>query len=299
MSKAPRVSIVMRSMNSDWVIAQALAGLFSQTYQDFELVVVDSSTDRTLEIVNQYPHRLLPVDIKSYYPGEVLNMAISQIESEIIIFQNSDAVPLSKHSLERLVAAFDDPTVMAAFGRQLPRPEADPWVVRDYAISFPETGETPDWITFSLPFAGMRRSLWEQRPFYTDAFSSEDTEWGQWAKTNGHKIQYVPDAIAMHSHNYTFKEIYSRRYVEGEADAFIFGQPHTMASILKGTIRSTLTDLSAYAHAGEFHQLPIVPFRRFVYHWAYHKGHKLGENRLAQNDTDTSKAQEVVLNRYK
>ena len=53
---APPVSIVMRSKNSDWVIAQALAALFSQTYQDFELLVADSgSTDSTLDIVSHYP----------------------------------------------------------------------------------------------------------------------------------------------------------------------------------------------------------------------------------------------------
>jgi rhamnosyltransferase len=42
-----KVSIIMRSKNSDWVIDQALAGLFAQSYKDFELWVVDSgSTDR-------------------------------------------------------------------------------------------------------------------------------------------------------------------------------------------------------------------------------------------------------------
>ena len=39
---SPPVSIVMRSKNSDWVIGQALEGLFSQEYTHFELLVVDS-----------------------------------------------------------------------------------------------------------------------------------------------------------------------------------------------------------------------------------------------------------------
>ncbi|NRB41400.1 MAG: glycosyltransferase, partial [Pseudomonadales bacterium] len=44
---AKKISIIMRSKNSDWVIASALAALFSQDFQDFELVVVDSgSTDK-------------------------------------------------------------------------------------------------------------------------------------------------------------------------------------------------------------------------------------------------------------
>ena len=36
-TKKPSVTVVMRSKNSDWVIGQALAGLFSQNFRDFEL----------------------------------------------------------------------------------------------------------------------------------------------------------------------------------------------------------------------------------------------------------------------
>ena len=87
------VSIIMRCKNSDWVIAQALAGLYSQTFKDFELLVIDSgSTDRTLEIVRQYPCRLIEIEAKQYYPGAVLNMALEEAKADLIVFQNSDAV---------------------------------------------------------------------------------------------------------------------------------------------------------------------------------------------------------------
>ena len=70
----PRLSVVMRSKNSDWVIHQALAALFSQSVADFELIVLDSgSSDRTLEIVAHYPHRLIRVVPEEYVPGPVLN----------------------------------------------------------------------------------------------------------------------------------------------------------------------------------------------------------------------------------
>src|SRR5262245_22340886 len=216
------VSVIMRSKDADWVIAQALSALFAQTFQGFELIVVDSgSTDRTLEIVRQYPCRLIQIPALDYLPGRVLNQAISQASGELLVFQNSDAVPLSPHTLSRLLEPFTDPGVVASFARQIPRPEALGWVRRDYAESFPERGPAPPWMPYSLPLAAMRRRAWERRPFYTEAFGSEDVEWGTWAARSGLCIRYVPDAIVMHSHNYTLKELYGRRFIEGEAGAFI------------------------------------------------------------------------------
>lgn len=295
----PEVSVIMRSRNSDWVIAQALAGLFSQNFKKFELIIVDSgSKDKTLEIVKQYPHKLIEIEPGDYYPGAVLNMAIENAEADLIVFQNSDAVPLCPYTLERLVAAFDDSEVQAALTRQLPRPEAFGWVIRDYAQSFPDADETPPWITLSLPMAAMRKSAWKKHKFYTDAWASEDTEWGHWAKENGMKIKYVKNAIVMHSHNYTLKQIYGRKFVEGEADAFIFGSRDSFFKMIKRTVTSTIKDFFQYLRAGDIFGLPSVPVRRAVYSWACFKGQKLGEERIRTGDTDTSKGQVNVLNRY-
>ena len=145
--------------------------------------------------MNQYPHRLISVEPSSYFPGPVLNRAIEAAENEIVVFQNSDVVPLTPYALERLVAPFDEPHVAAAYARQAPRPEADAWVRRDYDASFPDSPEAPPWISISLPFAALRKSVWRQHPFYDNAWASEDTEWGEWARTNGHEIHYVHDAL--------------------------------------------------------------------------------------------------------
>lgn len=295
----PRVTVIMRSKNSDWVIGQALAGLFSQDFRDFELLVVDSgSTDRTLELVRRYPHRLIRIAPEAYFPGPVLNQAVEACTSEILVFQNSDGVPLTTSTLRRLVEAFDDPTVDAALARQLPRPEADPWVRRDYAASFPDTDRTPPWITLSLPLAAMRRSAWERHPFYSDAWGSEDTEWGHWATRNGLRIAYVREALAMHSHNYTLKQLYGRRFIEGEADAFIYGRREGVAKMATRTVVSTLRDWAACLRERDFMDMPRVPARRAVFHWAYLAGHRHGAARRRAGDTDVGVGQRTVLSRH-
>ncbi len=297
--KRPAVSIIMRTMNSAWSIAAALEGLFSQEFKDFELLIVDSdSTDGTREIIQRYPHRLMNVPAQAYYPGEVLNQAIESTSSDIIVFQNSDVVPMSPHTYTRLLAAFDDPGVQAAYARQVPRPEAEPWVRRDYTASFPEAGPAPSWITLSLPLAAMRRSIWRQHPFFSDAYSSEDTEWGHWAIRHGHTIAYVAEAQAMHSHNYTLRQIHGRRFVEGESDVFIYGGRDSLWGMCRRMAASIARDAIWDIRRGEWRDLAGSPARRLVYHWAYYRGHKLGEFRKDSGNTDRTRGHEAIKSRH-
>ena len=295
---APQVAVIMRTKNSAWVVGDTLAGLFSQVWTNFELLVVDSgSTDNTLDIVRKYPCRIIEIEPTAYVPGIVLNMAVAQTKGDIVVFLNSDTVPQHPEALGNLLAAFADPRVQAAYARQIPRPEAHAWVCRDYAISFPATGTAPSWITLSLPMAAVRRGILESRPFYTDSWASEDTEWGKWAKSQGFTIQYVPEAVAMHSHNYTLRQIYGRRFVEGEADAFIYGHSDAALRLPLTWAISVLRDWLWCLKLGKFSEIFAAPARRAVYHWAHWKGYKLGQTRIKNGDTDLSKGQHVVLTR--
>lgn len=295
----PRVSVIMRCKNSDWVIGQALAGLFSQSFDDFELIVVDSgSRDKTLDIVRQYPCQLIEIEAARYFPGSVLNMAAARARGELLVFQNSDTVPLTPFSLQRLVDAFNDSQVQAAFGRQAPRPEALPWVRRDYAIALPASGPAPPWMKLSLPFAAMRRNAWKQRPFYEESWASEDTEWGHWARRSGWTIRYVPEALAMHSHNYTLSQIYGRRYVEGEADAFIYGGGDRLAAMLRRAAASLAHDLAWHVRSGDWRGAWSAPMRRAVCQWAYYRGRSHGHRRRLRGDTDAAPGQRIALQRH-
>jgi rhamnosyltransferase len=295
----PQVTVVMRTKNVEDVLAQALDALFAQSFADFELLVVDSgSTDSTLEILSHYPATVHRIEAHEYVPGPVLNGAIERTQSPLIVFQNSDVVPLDDGALGALVEAFDDPKIQAAFGRQIPRPEADCWVSSDYARAFPADGAAPDWIPFSLPFAAMRRSAWVERPFYSEAWGSEDTEWGVYARTAGKQIRYVSDARVMHSHNYTLRQLYGRRFIEGEADAFIYGGPFRFFTSLRSWAGSIATDARDHLKSGDLRGLAFSPVCRAVYHWAYAQGHRLGCGRILAGNPDVGIGQNTVLDRY-
>jgi rhamnosyltransferase len=293
-----KVTVIMRSKNSAWVIGQALSGLFSQHRRDFELLLVDSgSTDATLDIARQYPCRVIQIAATEYFPGAVLNKAIQQAQGELLVFQNSDVVPLAPNALEQLLAPLEKGQADAAFARQLPRPEAHTWVQRDYSLAFPPQGVPPAWMVYSLPFAAMKRAAWERHPFYEDAWGSEDTEWGHWARQNGLVARYVPEALVMHSHNYTLRQLYGRRFIEGEADAFILQDRVLLPLFLRRLCSSWARDAEAHLAAGDFAGLMLSIPRRAVYHWAYWKGHTLGERRKKTGSQDASIGQRVVLER--
>lgn len=297
--KRPTVSIVMRTKDVADIVGQTLAALYSQTVRDFDLLVVDSgSRDETLDIVRVFPARVISIRPEDYYPGRVLNRAIAETDGDIVVFMNSDVVALRPDTLERLLSAFDRPEVMAAFARQLSRPEAHDWVIRDYIDAYPAEGAAPAWQPYSLPLAAMRREAWQIQPFYTDAWGSEDTEWGVRARERGLEIAYVADALVMHSHNYTLRQLYGRRFIEGEADAFIYRDHDSRRGRVTAALRSMAKDI--VFSLGRRHPLQAalsIP-RRLVYHWAYFKGRRLGERRRDESDTDASLGQQAVLSRY-
>lgn len=296
---APPVTVIMRSKDADWVIGDALRSLFAQSYRDFELDIVDSgSTDRTLDIISEFPARLFHIKAEDYYPGPVLNDAAARARGQLLVFQNSDSVLQSKHSLAHLVEAFSAPQVQAAFGRQVARPEAEPWVRREYLLNFPERGAAPPWITMSMPLAAMRRSAWRERPFYRRAWGSEDSEWGHWARRRGWTVRYVPEAVTMHSHNYNLRQLYGRQFIEGEADAFIFREPMSALQCVAQGVGAALRDIPWYLRARDLRGLMTVPVRRSVHQWGYWRGRRLGERRLTTGDRDASVGQRAVLSRY-
>jgi rhamnosyltransferase len=241
---------------------------------------------------------LIQIPASAYIPGAVLNQAIEAATGEILVFQNSDTVPLAPFALEHLVKPFEEPAVSASFARQVPRPEAATWVRRDYEMSFPATGTAPSWMPLSLPFAAMRRSAWERHRFHTAAFGSEDIEWGTWARANGHVVRYVPTAVVMHSHNYTLREAFGRRFIEGEADAFIKRGTASLSQLASSILGSTARDIAYHATNRDWKGLCESPVRRAVFHYGYYRGLRHGERRRSGESVDASLGQRLVLERF-
>lgn len=273
----PKVSIVMRSINDLSFIEKTLKAVFNQNFKDFELINIDSgSTDGTYEIIRKYnPEKSLQIRREDYVPGRVLNNAVKMCAGEIIVFNNSDCIPLNSDWLGNLIKPLlEQQETVAAFGNQVPRPDATPLVVKDYRRAFGDGSISALWgHFFSLATSAVRKCDIIQYPFNGDLKYSEDIEWSWRMKKAGRKIVYVPDAVVEHSHNYRLREVWKRFYNEGLADGFIYGEKKNFtAGMLLPFAAESARDIQFLVRNGGILYIPYGLVSRFIQRLAAWKG---------------------------
>lgn len=118
----PSISVVVPTYNEEEIIASRLDSLFKTTYpkDKMEVVIVDSSTDRTPIIIDEYSKRY-PI-IKLIHDNErkglatALNQAFEACKGEIVVKMDSD-LTLADNSLTEIISNFADPTIGAVTGK--------------------------------------------------------------------------------------------------------------------------------------------------------------------------------------
>lgn len=98
----PLISIVIPTYNEEKDIEDCLNSLKNQSYQNFEIIVVDDgSTDNTLEIVKKYSEvKIFRQTHKG--PGDARNLGSKDARGEILIFIDSD-MTFEKNYLANLI----------------------------------------------------------------------------------------------------------------------------------------------------------------------------------------------------
>ena len=267
------VSILVRSKNDESFVAATLRAIFDQECDiPFEVVCCDdASTDRTPELIATFPQAtMLPRPPGEYYPGQRLNYMVAHSRGDLIVFNNADAIPQNHHWLQKLIAPLLDHSADAAYGNQLPRPDAD-WLVRkDHLRAFGDGRIAAQWrFFFSLATAAAWKRDLLDHPFDETIRYSEDVEW---AHRRPIRIAYAPEALVEHSHNYTLAQLRRRFHGEGEADARIFG-PTPLWRELASALRETLRDFAyLLPRPRAWRELPIAPIRRLTQRYCHWKG---------------------------
>lgn len=108
-----KISIITVCYNSEKTIEDTIKSVLSQSYDDFEYIIVDGqSKDQTLEIIGQYKNdkhiKLISEKDKGLY--DAMNKGIRNSTGDVIGIINSDDVLFDRNVFQTVVDNFDDET---------------------------------------------------------------------------------------------------------------------------------------------------------------------------------------------
>jgi glycosyltransferase involved in cell wall biosynthesis len=198
----PTVSIIIRTKNEERWIRPCFEALFSQSFQDFEIVVVDNeSKDKTLEKIRQFSVEKI-VTINDYLPGKALNKGIEKAVGKYFVLLSVHCIPTGSQWLEIMVKAIEEDIKYAGvYGRQEPMSFTSPADRRDLMLVFGLDRKVQRKDSFFHNANSIiRRVCWEAVPFDNKITNIEDRIWAQEMLNRGYKILYEPEASVYHYH---------------------------------------------------------------------------------------------------
>jgi len=217
-------SILVLTKNGGQEIGALLQAVFSQTgARPKEVILVDSgSSDETVAIAQQFPVRIEHIPAEQFHHARTRNFAASLTTGEVIIFVSQDAIPESPTWLQSMLANFEDPSVGAVYGRQVPKPGCsaerqdlletvygekrlvkDPTLANDLGYRF---------YHFSDANSAIRRTVWQSVRFPEDLPVFEDLGIAKRILDAGWKIVYEPEACVYHSHRHSTVGLFKRYF---------------------------------------------------------------------------------------
>jgi glycosyltransferase involved in cell wall biosynthesis len=94
----PKISVILPVYNTEKFIGQAIDSILGQTFQDFELIIIDDcSTDNSVTIIQSYTDKRIIFIGKSQNTGYTnsLNLGISIAKGEYIARMDADDISMS------------------------------------------------------------------------------------------------------------------------------------------------------------------------------------------------------------
>ena len=221
------VQVIIPIFHPDAKFNACLRMLRRQTLEALSVLILDSGSDVDAwrKDAEKLHAEIITIDPQSFDHGGTRQRGIERTAgADVHVFLTQDAIPADEHAIERLVAAFDDPKVGVAYGRQLPQEDASLFAAHARAFNYPAESRV---VTYddrrrygmktafcSNSFAAYRRTAMEAvGGFPAHTILSEDMYVTAKMLQKGWASAYVADAAVYHSHNYTIAQEF-RRYFD-------------------------------------------------------------------------------------
>jgi glycosyltransferase involved in cell wall biosynthesis len=215
-----KCSVIIRAFNEEKFIGKLMHGIKEQTTSfDVEIVLVDSgSTDRTVEIAQEYGAIIVSIKPEDFSFGYALNVGCQRSSGDILVFASAHVYPVYKDWLETLVKHFDRSEVELVYGRQ----------VGDETSRFAERRLLERWFPNVSDFnqshsfcnnanCAVRREAWLKNKYDETLTGLEDIDWAEKFIQRGGKLVYDANAVIVHVHHESYDKIFNRYYREALA----------------------------------------------------------------------------------
>lgn len=119
-SSEPKLSVVMPIYNAEKYLAKAIESILNQTFNDFEFLIInDGSTDKSLEIINNYLDNRIKLISNESNRGLIycLNLGLNIAKGEYIARMDADDFSLARR-FEKQVNFLDNNQEIAGLGAQ-------------------------------------------------------------------------------------------------------------------------------------------------------------------------------------
>ena len=213
----PKVSILVATLNNELTINECLKSICDLNYpKDMrEIIVVDGcSTDRTLEIAEKYPVKVIsaPLNAPAAY-----NYALKIVSGDIIGFIDADA-KVEKEWLNKLVTFLDDNQVAGVSGGIETWNKENAWarsIGYDLENRYARLKESVVHIaTMNLL---MKKKVIEEVGYFDEQLPSQyDTDLGFRITSKGYKLLFAPDAKCYHFNRSTLPAYFRQQLQYGK-----------------------------------------------------------------------------------
>lgn len=223
------ISIIIPTLNASVYMEKLLSLLRAQDTKPLEIIIIDSSSrDNTIDIAKRFGAKTMVIPGHAFNHGKTRNLAAVEAKGDILVFMTQDALPQDNTLLSKLTAPLQISDVAATFGRHIPRSDASPLEVFARQFSYPDTAAIKgmDDIkrygikTFRLSnvCSAIKKELFLKAGMFPEGIrANEDMLMAAKLILNGYKVAYVPQAMVIHSHNYSLSQQFRRYYNIGSS----------------------------------------------------------------------------------
>ncbi|MEO0477931.1 MAG: glycosyltransferase family 2 protein [Planctomycetota bacterium] len=239
-----KVSLFIPTWNGEQELQPVLTALAKQPgIEDIEKLAIDSSSsDDTVELLRSHGFEVEVRPQSEFDHGRTRDAGIERASGDIVLLLTQDAIPADQNWLSSLISAYDEPNAAAAYCKQIPREDCNPFIARrlrewtagknERAIQERASAEEFQSLepmdrlqrcAYDNVAGSVRKRAWRDLGGFGSRPFGEDVAFGKKAILGGYDVVFEASSAVVHSHNRSPKAEGKRIYCDHQNLRDLFG----------------------------------------------------------------------------